>query len=176
MAKRAVMNRWGNSFRVGDSVIVRHNDGIKLKATITGFVTSGAYAKAYGKHARINTGALVAIDDISPDAMKTNPSKKRKPRTPAQRVATARMLAANRARREVKANPTLAKQRQTKFKRSLKAAMIVDKHYRRNGKFGVYTHTATGKNAIAFFATKAHAFEYARAFNKAHAVRVTVET
>jgi hypothetical protein len=65
MAKQ-VTNRWGNTIAVGQQYRVAHGrDGaISGPYTVQAIDKTSRYAKAYGTHARIETGGLVHIDDF----------------------------------------------------------------------------------------------------------------
>lgn len=137
-------------------------------------------------NAAINAGREIRMKGPNRADYLTNPARK-KPRTPAQRAATARMLAANKARRTPKQkaarkrkntvkgyypNPTLAQQRKTRTARHKKANDLLGKSYRAGGKYRVESLVGGEWKCLAQFSHKdgfGGAVDYAKALIRAGA-------
>lgn len=92
-------NRFGHDIKRGMDVLVTAPNGPRYAGKVYSVLPMDTFSRAYGRQVRLDSadGVIVNIDDVAP-AMKPNPAKKKKPRTAAQKAATARMLAANAAR------------------------------------------------------------------------------
>lgn len=107
------------------------------------------------------------------EIMKKNPAARKNPRTPAQRAATARMLAANRAKRTGAGTNRTATKRTRTAKRLVSAAKIM------HGKQHAYRVYIVKKNGLRLyvgsFAEKTKAVEYGKALSRSSHFQVAID-